>query len=707
MIRRTSWISGWRPIVGLLSIVMGITLGLPLLLRADSTFETTLRDGRKVTLLKVEGRGFIWYQDPNDYSLLRVKEQFEYAKLDPVTGHLIPSGLVYGEVDPAQAGIVPGLRFSSRHVRSVRGDNEPSGPKPQEPLGLFNVLVIPIRFADHAQKPLPDPAVYNRIFNKNGGDPEYAEFGSVRDYLREVSYNQFGTSAYVLPWIQLPKPESYYTSTETSKHVTGWRIDEAAHYALDIVDSDPQFKELKLKEVFDRNNDGYLDAVAFLHSGYGAEAGGPLAEQRLRSMQYQLPDWTSRTGIKVRHIAVASGLYGTSGALPCRVSLLCHEGAHFAGLPDLYDESRFRRNGSGLGFWSLMGYHWGVDQTGKLPLHLSAWEKTQLGWVKPTVICDSGEYSIRAVEKHPDIFKIEKGFPPGEYLLIENRQPLGFDRQIPAGKDGQRGGLAIWHVDDRKHHNNDQGFPGLPGYPFNNAHYRVALLQADGQYHLEQSSENRGDGDDLFRASHKSSLTPDTVPNTKSYQLGVLRDSGVSILDISESGETMTFRVEFGEPKHEPETMKPLSEKPTSVADIDAGNKQQALTHSTPQRRYSVKSEQTDSKLISEDATILELPIEVPGESVLGVTANARVKLQSDDQVVEVGISTKETAADLQPASRRIASGDLNDELSVSSKAILKLSAGKHTVRLKLLVPSGQVELLPGAVIQAQTYSHK
>lgn len=37
---------------------------------------------------------------------------------------------------------------------------------------------------------------------------------------------------------------------------------------------------------------------------------------------------------------------------------------------------------------------------------------------------------------------------PGEYLLIENRQPIGMDYAIPPGSDNQRGGLVVYHIDE-------------------------------------------------------------------------------------------------------------------------------------------------------------------------------------------------------------------------------------------------------------------
>src|SRR5207244_1301741 len=64
------------------------------------------------------------------------------------------------------------------------------------------------------------------------------------------------------------------------------------------------------------------------------------------------------------------------------ISVIAHEFGHLLGLPDLY--ARPESPGSeGLGVWCTMSNGHGRD--GK-PLHLSAWCKEQLGWVKPAIL---------------------------------------------------------------------------------------------------------------------------------------------------------------------------------------------------------------------------------------------------------------------------------------------------------------------------------
>ena len=88
-------------------------------------------------------------------------------------------------------------------------------------------------------------------------------------------------------------------------------------------------------------------------------------------------------------------------------------------------------------------------------------------------------YAAPEVETSPTVFRIDQNLPNGEYLLIENRQPVGFESVMP------QGGLAIWHIDESKSSNTEEGYPGQDGWPENNKHYKIALFQADGNFDLE------------------------------------------------------------------------------------------------------------------------------------------------------------------------------------------------------------------------------
>lgn len=414
------------------------------------------------------------------------------------------------------------------------------GRRPLNDTGQIDKIVFLVRFQDHQDRDLPDRSVYDIILNKEGGHPIYAPGGSALDYGREVSYGQIDIVSHVIDWIELPETQAYYANSNSG--LAGGQMGELVQHVINYAERQGLIDLTQ----FDNNGDSYVDLVTFIHSGYGAEAGGLDADRtpvsgRIWSHKSFIPLWTSpRSGLRVSDYAISSGLFGLRETAPCRLSLLAHEAAHLGDLMDLYDKAGTIgiSAGFGIGAWGLMGAAQGFDRSGHYPPHLSAWSRVMTGWVTPKEINTSRVYTIRQIEEYPDVFRIDAGFPKGEYLLIENRQPTGFDKHLPGGT----GGLAIWHIDENQKDNSNRGFPSQAGWPGNNKHYRVALLQADGRYDLERGI-NRGDRTDLFRAGHVATIDSDSVPGLRPYLSDPkLPRARHRISEISESGPVMTFR---------------------------------------------------------------------------------------------------------------------------------------------------------------------
>lgn len=94
------------------------------------------------------------------------------------------------------------------------------------------------------------------------------------------------------------------------------------------------------------------------------------------------------------------------------------------------------------------------------------------------------------------IYRIDRNMPEGHYFLVENRFNSGFDCELRHFSDKRfkdRMGGALWKIDETGALGNvgyqTQSWPGDGIWPA--VHYKVALVQADNSFELEQS-QNRG-----------------------------------------------------------------------------------------------------------------------------------------------------------------------------------------------------------------------
>jgi len=360
----------------------------------------------------------------------------------------------------------------------------------------------------------------------------------VRDAYREYSRNILDLQSTVIAWVTLPQPEAYYANADSG--LSGPCPTCSKQMVIDALNA---ANGLVNFGQFDTNNDGYVDAIDIIHSGYGSEQDGN--PNRIWSHKGALTsDWDSGdlngigAHVKVSDYHTEPALWGTSGVGLTRIGVIAHETGHFFGLPDLYD----RDNSSlGIGSWCLMSNSWGWDNDQLRPPHPSAWCKAKLGWTTPALAFLPGTSTLRSSESFPDIVKITAGYTnANEYLLIENREPVGLDGRMP------HGGLAVWHIDESITSNNNEGFPGQAGWPQNGNHYGVALLQADGNYDLEHNVNNTfnvygGDAGDLYYSKTSIALNELSNPTTDAYMGGIAFPTANTISAIPAASGSMSF----------------------------------------------------------------------------------------------------------------------------------------------------------------------
>jgi M6 family metalloprotease-like protein len=398
----------------------------------------------------------------------------------------------------------------------------------------LNMIVVLVRFADHVAKQLPARDDYDVLFNTLGNVDEIAPTGSLKKFYQTVSLGRFSIESTVEEWITIGRTEEDVAYGQHGLHDQYSNIANTALKRMDERGVD--------WNIYDKNGDGELDAVFIVHSGYSGESGGTdcfnnkeWGPHRIWSHRGYAGDggFVSVNGnVRMASYATASGLISSCGSQIVRLGSICHEFGHLLGIPDMVGKS-----GNGIGTWDVMGLLWGADGSQYLPGMFGAYSRQRLGWAYPQKLTTSGWYRLRTSAIYGDVYRIDAGFADGEYLLIENRQAVYYDKNIPST------GLMIWHIDENVDGGwqSRPGWPGQEGWPYNGNHYHVSILQADGLYELEKGINNCGAGD-LFAGPGVGLFPGGPYPNSDGYSGGFIFQSGVTISDISESSDDMTFR---------------------------------------------------------------------------------------------------------------------------------------------------------------------
>lgn len=420
-------------------------------------------------------------------------------------------GLKAGASDLTRASLglrqIPRVGFNDG--LTVPGDTLPLGTPPsvaravaldRAPLrGNVRVIVVLADFSDLQMAATQQH--FRDLFFSTGVLPN----GSVRDYFTEVTNGLVTLTGDVVGPLRLPRTLAAYANGASG---TGGSHPNAQDMALDAaVAANP----LVNFAPFDNDGNGFVDAFIVIHAGPGAEVTGSAGH--IWSHKWVLP----------------GGAYNADGTqiyayltVPedCRIGVCAHELGHLLfGWPDLYDTDY---SSEGLGNWCLMaGGSW--NGGGDVPAHPSAWCKVNQGWVSVSNPTTNQQVSIQDVKAGHQVLRLWKsGGASSEYFLVENRQRTLYDRNLPGD------GLLVFHVDDTISANS------------NEAHPKVALLQADGAKHLENGA-NRGDAGDPFPGSaNNATFNKASTPSSKSYAGA---DTCVAITQISPSAATMTARI--------------------------------------------------------------------------------------------------------------------------------------------------------------------
>lgn len=378
-----------------------------------------------------------WFETADGYTLLRNKDGFfVYAEKD-IDGNLKESKYVAGRDDKKlPQSIIPHLRYSKQQIDAKFADWKINDTPPQKITnslqaveGVRKYLIVLMEYPDVPFTKTREE--YDAMFNQKNYQGA-GGIGSVLDYYQENSYGLFAPQFVVVGPYMAEHNQAYYT-TETGSHAAVRElVKEATDYAID---------ELGSFNSFDNDADDIIDAVGIIFAGHGAESGDNNAiwshKGYTASYFYEAPMYGGKYVWIYCCFPELEGKYGTSIS---KIGVLCHEFCHTLGAPDYYDTDYSEQGQyTGAGNWCLMaGGSW--NGGGRCPAGINIFQKWQYGWVEPIILAENDANVVIQNSAHFQEAYIIETRTEGEFYMMENRQQIGFDANIPGH------GLLIWHV---------------------------------------------------------------------------------------------------------------------------------------------------------------------------------------------------------------------------------------------------------------------
>jgi len=454
--------------------------------------------------------------------------------------------LIVGHDDPSDLPkhFRPSISNELHHENPLVGSNR-SIQSSDRVADVQPILLLLVEY-ENSRSQTTEGEWYEKLFSPTGSVGHYYYEASFGRLTLEPAMEESGTpNNGVVGWLNLgdahPNP---------AKNVGSTNLDIVRKA---ILASDPSVNY----SYYDTNSDGYISYeelhIMVVVAGYEYAYGGavtcsPSVYAHQYYLDYVYVDAPTVDGVKVASYQGGGGYtefgemhceIGEENPHPATIGIIAHELGHDLQWPDLYDtfnpNSMDEADTPGIGNWGLMGYGmWNRSVPnapfyGDSPAYPTAWSRLYQGWLDPVhitastlnisipPIVDSGVvYQLRENPNGVDWVWYERS-GIGEYFLIENRQPIGYDVGLPGF------GLLIWRIDESVIYNNfansDQN------------HRLVDLIQADGLRQLNITSENRGDmGDPYPGVTQNTHFNANSNPNSNLYS-GF--PSGVSVTGIT------------------------------------------------------------------------------------------------------------------------------------------------------------------------------
>ena len=388
--------------------------------------------------------------------------------------------------------------------------------------GKIEALVILIEFADR-----------NAFFTRDGVDSffnqvgykKYHDNGSIHDYWAAVSQGRVDVHTNVsAAYYKAPKPFAYYDTDGGSGHcgelldsALNWLDKSGFDFSTLTVDANKNIKALSFQFVGNSGANGLWGHS----SGHGRTFDG------VNTSSYQI----SELGTTEMHLGG-----------------ICHEQGHMLfGWPDSYDIDGSNGGSNGCGKFDLMASG-NSDNSGAPsgnPMPPNPYFRYLAGW-NDLILLNGlpNNTTLKVIANNWNTYVYRNPDKAGEMYIMEARKKPFRNVDMPGE------GILVWHIDSVIPNNANQ-------QRTEQKHYKVSVVQADNQYHLEKGA-NIGDALDYFRSGSTSSLTYPfscwwnaansgllfrnigVVRDTMSVTYGSMSATDVGITSIRSSGGDVT-----------------------------------------------------------------------------------------------------------------------------------------------------------------------
>ena len=414
-------------------------------------------DGSSLTLTLKGDEKIRWAETEDGYSLMYNNAGYMcYAYLDN-NGNMQPSKYIATDINKRSSAvnkflstISKGIFYSESQVKHLLSiwdvtnhfttghggtKNNPSlladiPPSKSPQTGIRRMLVILMGFQDRAFTKTQSEV--DALFNQVGYTTDGA-VGSVRDFYYACSDGQLTVQATVVGPFTADSNMAYYGGNDADGNDSHPRelVKEAVLAADSLVNFD----------LYDNDNDGYVDALYILYAGYDESAGA--GADFIWAHKWALYPPVKLDNKYIYIYSSSSELRGKNGTGLTRIGAICHEFGHALGAPDFYDVD-YSVNGQfpGNGKYDVMASGSWNGGDGKCPPFHNPFTRSVIyEWSELNLLDTHKTVTLMPNDTSSFHIILPDSSNENEFYLLENRQQTGFNEYIPGH------GMIIYHGD--------------------------------------------------------------------------------------------------------------------------------------------------------------------------------------------------------------------------------------------------------------------